>query len=67
MPQVHEILNRVLVAARRFRPSQDQSRGASLVEYALLLSLLVIVTISAVTFFGNQTDSLLQVPPSSFS
>lgn len=35
----------------------DAERGASLVEYALLLALLAVVCFSAVTFFGKATSS----------
>jgi pilus assembly protein Flp/PilA len=31
-------------------------RGASLVEYALLLALIVVVCVGAVTFFGGSLD-----------
>ena len=31
-------------------------RGASLVEYALLLALIAVVCIAAVTFIGNKAD-----------
>ncbi len=33
-----------------------RERGASLVEYALLLSLIAIVAFSAVSFFGDSTE-----------
>lgn len=32
-------------------------RGASLVEYALLVALIAVVCIAAVTFLGNSADS----------
>jgi pilus assembly protein Flp/PilA len=35
---------------------RKRDRGASLVEYALLLALLVVVCIGAVTFFGSATN-----------
>ena len=33
-----------------------RDRGASLVEYALLLALILVVCIGAVTFFGTATN-----------
>ena len=36
---------------------QRDDRGASLVEYALLVALIAIVCISAVTYFGEATSS----------
>lgn len=35
----------------------DQDRGASLVEYALLVALIAIVCIAAVTFLGTEVSS----------
>lgn len=37
------------------RRHQDDERGASLVEYALLLALIAIVAFSAVSFFGESS------------
>ncbi|WP_421119478.1 Flp family type IVb pilin [Aquihabitans daechungensis] len=37
------------------RPQDKGERGASLVEYALLLALIAVVTFSAVSFFGGGT------------
>lgn len=34
-----------------------RDRGASLVEYALLVTLIALVCFAAVTFFGTQTSS----------
>ena len=42
-----------LLVARR--PRTD--RGASLVEYALLVALIALVCVAAVSFFGQQTSS----------
>lgn len=40
-------------------------RGASLVEYALLVALIAMVCVAAVTFFGNQTgDTFSEVSSS---
>lgn len=35
----------------------NDERGASLVEYALLVALIAVVCIAAVTFLGNSADS----------
>ena len=35
----------------------DDERGASLVEYALLVALIAVVCIAAVTFLGRNADS----------
>jgi len=35
----------------------DKERGASLVEYALLLSLIALVCFSAVAYFGTRTSA----------
>ena len=35
----------------------DTERGASLVEYALLIALIAIVCFAAVTFFGGATSN----------
>lgn len=39
--------------ARRMQPEGE--RGASLVEYALLLALIAVVVFGAVSFFGSST------------
>ncbi len=38
---------------RRLRQVREEDRGASLVEYALLLALIAVVSISAVTGLGG--------------
>lgn len=38
----------------------DDERGASLVEYALLVALIAVVCIVAVTFLGNSADEKFQ-------
>jgi pilus assembly protein Flp/PilA len=38
----------------------DTEKGASLVEYALLVALIAVVCILAVTFLGNSADSKFQ-------
>ena len=35
--------------------------GQSLAEYALIVSLIVIVALVALTFFGSQIDSILSI------
>jgi Flp pilus assembly pilin Flp len=42
-------------APRRSR--SDDERGASLVEYALLLALIAVVVFGAVSFFGSETGA----------
>lgn len=46
---------------RHHHPSQIKrrrdERGASLVEYALLLALIAVVVFSAVSFFGSETGA----------
>ena len=45
---------------RTLRTSDERKkrdRGASLVEYALLLALLVVVCIGALTFFGSSLNT----------
>lgn len=38
------------------RTRVKSERGASLVEYALLLALIAVVCIAAITFIGNKAD-----------
>jgi Flp pilus assembly pilin Flp len=40
-------------------PEDHKERGASLVEYALLVGLIAVVCIGALTFFGESTGSLI--------
>src|SRR5439155_18829817 len=40
---------------------ERQERGATLVEYVLLLSLIAVIVIGAVTFVGNGTSGKLNV------
>jgi pilus assembly protein Flp/PilA len=55
----------------RTLPNQSKrgmrDRGASLVEYALLLALIVVVCIGAVTAFGSATDGSISRSGSSLS
>jgi Flp pilus assembly pilin Flp len=50
-------------AAGRLLPGQpDGERGQGLAEYALILSLIAIVAIAALAFFGVQISSVLTDP-----
>jgi Flp pilus assembly pilin Flp len=49
------------------RRLDDQDRGASLVEYALLVALIAIVCIVAVQFLGNETSSSFDDAGDSFA
>ncbi len=50
----------MLDTLRRFgRRIADDERGASLVEYALLLALIAVVCFGAVTYFGNGSGNSL--------
>jgi pilus assembly protein Flp/PilA len=42
--------------ANWLRAKAGEDRGASLVEYALLLALIAVVCIAALIFLGNQTN-----------
>ena len=42
-------------------------RGASAVEYAIIVSLIAVVIIAAVTFFGQRTNGLFQDSCASFA
>ena len=50
----------------RSRFGQDE-RGASLVEYALLVALIAVVCIVAVTFLGNSAESKFDTVGSSIN
>ena len=50
----------------RSRFGQDE-RGASLVEYALLVTLIAVVCIVAVTFLGNSAESKFDTVGSSIN
>ncbi len=39
------------------QPNDGHERGASLVEYALLVALIALVAVVAVQFFGDQTSA----------
>ncbi len=47
-----------LQARLRAAGETEPERGASLVEYALLIALLALVCFSAVTLFGNDTSQI---------
>ena len=42
------------------RSIRAKERGASLVEYALLIALIAVVCVGAVTYFGQETGSALE-------
>ena len=42
---------------RRVRNRHDDDRGASLVEYALLLALIAVVCVAAVSYLGHTASS----------
>ena len=49
-------------AGRRLPDRPDGERGQGLAEYALILSLIAIVAIAALAFFGLQISSVLTDP-----
>ena len=49
----------MIVGWLRDRVSDKDDRGASLVEYALLLALIAVVAIGALTFLGNTVSHTL--------
>jgi Flp pilus assembly pilin Flp len=49
---------RELLASMR-RSIRAKERGASLVEYALLIGLIALVCVGAVTYFGQETGAAL--------
>lgn len=54
------LVHQYLAAALSPRPASE--RGASVVEYSLLLALIAVVCISAITFLGGETaDSYSQI------
>jgi len=50
---------------RTRRRGQRDERGASLVEYALLVALIAVVLVGAVTFLGDTTDTSFSTADSS--
>ncbi len=42
------------------RSIRAKERGASLVEYSLLIALIALVCVGAVTYFGQETGSALE-------
>lgn len=66
MSHVHDQLLRVLVALQTPLKRLDD-RGTGLLEYVLLVSLIALVCLGAVTFFGQATESKMSVPPSMFN
>jgi pilus assembly protein Flp/PilA len=53
--------------ANWLRARIDDERGASLVEYALLVALIAVVCIAAVTLLGNQASSKLDTAANSIN
>ena len=47
------------------RPTERDERGASLVEYALLIALIAVVLVGAVTFLGDTTGTSFSTAHSS--
>ena len=47
-------LSRLLVAVRSFAATE---RGANLVEYAILIAFIVVLSIAAITLIGQETSS----------
>ena len=43
------------------QPDRRSERGQSLAEYALIVSLIVIVALVALTFFGTQINDILSI------
>ena len=50
----------------RFERTEDE-RGATAVEYGLMVTLIAVVIIGAVSLFGRNASSLFSVPASVFS
>ena len=44
------------------RRSWDSEEGATAVEYALMIALIALVVVAAVTFLGQQTNSVFDNP-----
>ena len=55
----------ILATWLRARFSESE-RGASLVEYALLVALIAVVCVAAVSFFGGETSEKFSVVARSF-
>ena len=49
----------LLLASKRLG-SRAQERGASLIEYSLLIGLIAVVCVGAVTYFGAETGGALE-------
>lgn len=59
-PYNRTMMNRVSMLGRavavRWNVFRTTERGASMVEYALLIALIALVAIAGVSFFGTQLD-----------
>lgn len=64
MPQLHFETVRTAVGAVLGR---SRERGASLVEYALLLALIAVVCLTAINYFGSSVGGSLGDSGSQFS
>lgn len=53
---IHTALIRLRMAATSVLDERDDERGASLVEYTLLIGLIVLVCIGAVAVLGGATE-----------
>ncbi len=59
------VLRVIWLARARWQRTDD--RGASLVEYALLLALIAIVCFTALQFLGGETSSIYEDTGNSFA
>ncbi len=48
-------------------PGERDERGATAVEYGLLVAMIAIVIIGAVTFFGTSVSALFSIPANVFT
>ena len=57
----------VLSRAGLLRRSTSDQRGATSVEYALMVGLIAVVIVASVTLFGQNAVNLFNVPSSAFN
>jgi pilus assembly protein Flp/PilA len=67
IPKGHEMITSVEFLATWLRARFDDDRGASLVEYALLVALIAVVCIAAITLLGNNASSKFNSAASSIN
>ncbi|UFN45609.1 Flp family type IVb pilin [Nocardioides okcheonensis] len=60
-------LTATLTAALTPAERSDDERGATAVEYGLMVALIAVVIVGAVSLFGRSASSLFSVPASVFS